>query len=73
MPDQPYSNRELDGKFNTILTELRDIKQQTTKHNGRMTSIERKQYMFLGALSVVMVVVVPIAGWVLHQVVNNGV
>jgi hypothetical protein len=62
MPDQPYSNRELDSKFaglagkidaskDTMLdhmtdfqtstsASLQEIKAQTTKTNGRVTSLE---------------------------------
>lgn len=41
MTDAPYSKRELDEKFNHILAELSEIKIQTTKHNGRMSKVER--------------------------------
>lgn len=40
MPE-PYSNRELDEKFSHILSELTKIIEQTTKHNGRMSRMER--------------------------------
>ena len=36
-----YSNREIDSKFNDVHEKLDLILIQTTKHNGRMTRVER--------------------------------
>ena len=41
MKEEPYKNREIDEKFNDIMKELKEIKIQTTKHNGRMQKMER--------------------------------
>jgi len=41
MEEEPYKNREIDEKFNDIMKELKEIKIQTTKHNGRMQKVER--------------------------------
>ncbi len=51
MPDQEYSNRELDGKFTGLLEHMKGfeesiagtlgrIEDQTTKTNGRVSSLE---------------------------------
>lgn len=39
--EEPYKNREIDEKFNDIMEKLEKIEMQTTKHNGRMTRVER--------------------------------
>ena len=36
-----YSNRELDEKFDHITEKLDLILDQTTKHNGRLSKVER--------------------------------
>lgn len=49
---------------------LARIEMQTTKHNGRMTSIERWQYMFIGGIGVLTVIVVPLLVWALSVLSN---
>lgn len=44
--DQDFTNREIALMFNEIKIELAHIKEQTTKHNGRMTKVEEKQQAF---------------------------
>lgn len=38
--DNDYTNREIDRMFQEIVTLLQDIKEQTTKTNGRVTKLE---------------------------------
>jgi hypothetical protein len=52
--DAPYSNRELDSKFRSIDEKLDQILSQTTKHNGRMTRME-KTMLVVGTAVVVLV------------------
>ncbi len=40
MPEPDFSNREIMMMFEQIKTELSHIKDQTTKHNGRMAKAE---------------------------------
>lgn len=40
MPESDYSNREIDRMFQEIKVLLMDIKEQTTKTNGRVTKLE---------------------------------
>lgn len=68
----PYSNRELDMKFVDIHEKLDLILVQTTKHNGRMSKIERYSSYVQGGMAVLSIVVLPILGWVLYQVVSFG-
>ena len=63
MPEVDYTNRELDAKFSQIVSLLQEIKEQTTKTNGRVTRLEfwKEGVMakFTGIASAVAV------GWVL--------
>lgn len=38
---EPYNKREVDTLLQNIYEKLERIEEQTTKHNGRMTKIER--------------------------------
>ncbi len=40
MPESDYTNRELDVKFTQIMDLLREIRDQTTRTNGRVTKLE---------------------------------
>lgn len=68
--DAPYMKREIDEKFEDIKDSLDRIEIQTTKHNGRLTSVEKMQYLAIGGVSVLSVVVIPILGWALFVLVN---
>ncbi len=78
---EDYSKRELDEKFMNLGSKmdekfndqnlvLEQIREQTTRHNGRMSSIEKWQYITMGATSVITVVIVPILAWALWVLVN---
>lgn len=72
MNDTPYNNRELDFKFGSleekisenhaeILDYLGDIKEQTTKTNGRVSSLETLRvgaYIASGLISIIVALVV---------------
>lgn len=70
MKEIPYKNREIDEMFSDIKESLTRIEDQTTKHNGRMSSIEKKQYIEMGAMSVITTILVPILAWALLVLVN---
>lgn len=53
--ENPYSNRELDHKFNDIHDKLDLILVQTTKHNGRLSKVERT-ILVLGTAMVVLLI-----------------
>ncbi len=55
--DHEISNN---ASFEQINTKLDTIIIQTTKHNGRLTKLEQRMYMFLGGLIVISMVVVPL-------------
>lgn len=55
--DQPYSNRELDAKFNTILEMMEqqsehilEIKAQTQRTNGRVSRLELGMVLAFGLI-----------------------
>ncbi len=52
--DTPYANREIDEKFVDIQRSLDRIEVQTTKHNGRMTRMERVMLVVATAVGVLL-------------------
>lgn len=63
MADKPYQKREIDSfmknltdkleeHHNDVMTELTEIKVQTTQHNGRMRSLEMSRAQIWGAIGV---------------------
>ena len=52
MTELDYSKRELDEKFKDIKDSLDRIETQTTRHNGRLTNVERWMYSMMGAIGV---------------------
>ena len=63
MSEEPFKNREILEMFEDVKKDLAGIITQTTKTNGRVTSLEKSMYMGMGALSVIMVFIVPILFW----------
>lgn len=70
-PDEPYRNRELDQIFDDIQKTLIRIETQTTRTNGRVSSLEGWRQYIVGAVSVLVIVVVPVLGVLAWQVVQN--
>ncbi len=68
--DTPYMKREIDEKFMDIKSSLDRIEIQTTKHNGRLSSVEKVQYLAMGGVGVLSIIVVPILTWALIVLVN---
>ena len=79
--EQNYSKRELDSFIDHIKSSLKrqdevlgEIRDQTTKTNGRVSGLESKRDFFLGALSVLTgvmtVIVIPLLTWGLYRIVN---
>ena len=69
-----YSKRELDLIFTEIKEALKRIENhnresfmrietQTTKHNGRMSSLEKWRAYITGAISVIILIGLPIVAW----------
>jgi hypothetical protein len=58
----PYSNREQDTKHNELLSYLQRIEAQTTKTNGRVTSLEWWRQFTLGATTVFFIFISTVLG-----------
>lgn len=70
MPEQDFTNREIRAMFQEIKNGNTRIEEQTKKHNGRLTSLERWQAHLVGAFSVLTLITVPILGWALYSIVT---
>ena len=57
---QETINALVKEKLEDISTDVKEIKAQTIKTNGRVGSLENWQYMIIGGLGVVTVVLVPL-------------
>lgn len=66
----PYTNRELDSKFNDIMAGLERIETQTTKHNGRLKKGEENWAFTKGALAILTTIFVPMLGYALYVMVT---
>lgn len=68
--EKPYENREIREFFNEIKESLKRIEEQTVKTNGRVGVLENWRAYNTGALAVIALLVLPILGWALYQVVT---
>lgn len=53
MPDEPFKNREILEMFGDVKKTLGEIKEQTTKTNGRVTRLERVMLVLITAVIVI--------------------
>lgn len=70
MGEKPYENREIRDFFDDIRKTLDRIEKQTIKTNGRVSSLENWRSYTVGAMAVITLIIVPILGWALYQVVK---
>jgi hypothetical protein len=50
-----YTKRELDFHFKEVKETLKEIKDQTTRTNGRVTALEKWMWMVIGGVSLLTV------------------
>jgi len=65
MTESPYTNREIEEKFDEICKSLDRIEQRVIIQNGRVSQNEKWRYMTTGAIGVLGLIIVPILGWAL--------
>lgn len=66
--DAPFTNREIREMFKDMTEGMSRIEGQTTKTNGRVTSLEKWMYTCVGGLSVISIVLIPLFTWMLNSV-----
>lgn len=71
MNEEDYSNREIDRMFLEIQDSLKRIEDQTTKTNGRVSSLESWRQYTLGALAVITLLVIPTIVYFLNYSLNK--
>lgn len=71
--EEPYKNREIREMVDDVRNSLTRIELQTSRTNGRVTNLEKWQYIFMGAISILTVIVIPLLGWALFVLsdINN--
>lgn len=70
MPEQPYTNREIQEFMRDIKETLARIEAQTTRTNGRVTLLEAWKQYSMGATAILTLVVLPSVGWLYYEVIN---
>lgn len=68
--DPDFTNREIKAMFQDLKDGNDRIEIQTTKHNGRLTTLERWQAHMIGAVAVLTTIVVPLLAWSLWILAN---
>jgi len=67
MTNDPYTNRELEEKWNDIKEQLSLILIQVTKTNGRVAELEGWRQYLSGASKVLTIIIVPLFLWLIYS------
>lgn len=81
--EKDYTNREIDAHFAKVNDKLASMSEQTheklvqilsqtTKTNGRVGSLETWQNRMIGAIGVILVLVVPVALYVIYRFIDKA-
>lgn len=61
MPDtQRYTQRELDHYFSELKEDVRIIKEQTLRTNGRVNKLENWRWLLTGGMTIITMLVIPL-------------
>lgn len=71
MPKDDFTNREITTMFEHIKEQLKDIKDQTTMTNGRVTKLEHEQAGLLAKVGTIATVGAAVIGTVAQKVLAN--
>lgn len=64
--------QKMDEKHQDVMFILTAIKEQTTQHNHRLSSLERREAYMKGALAMVGLLLVPIAIYFIQQTLSQA-
>lgn len=70
MPEQDFTNREINAMFQELKDQATRIEVQTTQTNGRVTALEHWKFISMGAVSVLVLLVIPLLSWALYTLSN---
>lgn len=83
LTERPYLNREIDARFedmngtiasnhDAVMNMIGEVLTQTKKTNGSVASLKVWRGILTGGLSVISVIVLPLLGWALIEIVKNS-
>ena len=66
-----YTKNEIDLMHQPMHEKLDKILEQTTRHNGRMKKLEVWRGYITGAITVLILIVLPTTAWALNQIIET--
>lgn len=71
MAEGQYSTRELEHYFGDIRKDIKEIKEQTIKTNGRVNKLENWRWLLTGGMLIISMMVIPLLVYIFNSVVNS--
>lgn len=69
--DEQYNTKTLDIYFSELSGDIKEIKAQTMKTNGRVNALENWSNFIKGGIAVICVLLVPILIYIVNQAYNQ--
>lgn len=63
---------EMRQDIKTLVSNQKEIKEQVIKTNGRVTGLEKLEYMAKGVIAVIVLVCIPVVLHVIYQWIGNN-